>query len=231
MLKVALMYIGAYLLTWIWSIIAVASGSFSEWGNIWNFLDRAKSVFNPAQGFFNLFIFLYNKIHILRKSREEIMSFRHALRIVIVNPWEVPEFLVPSLDIVDKDIEMRKQETKEVKEINSEQNEVFEEDSVQRNFGLSSSPDCAPSPSLGIGSLSTSSGPRRQSISKRISEYGNQRNRGIPEDMFSIETPESVFAASSRNDENLSYMSKSFNDFFSDSVVSSSASTVKRRNA
>ena len=61
------MYIGAYILTWGWTILSVAA-------------------------------------HILLESRKEALSFRQALKIVIVNPREVPEFLIPSLDVVDKDI-------------------------------------------------------------------------------------------------------------------------------
>ena len=53
------------------------------------------------------------------------------------------------------------------------------------------------------------------------------RNISIREDMFSVETPDSVFAASSRNDDDLSYMSKSFG-IASEGKVSHSASTVKR---
>ena len=112
-MKVALMYIAAYLLTWIWSIIAVAAGSFSDWGNIWVVLDRAKSIFNPAQGSFNLLIFVYNKVHILRKGSTEAMSFCEALIVVITKPKEVPEFLIPSLDIIDLDIQTKRQDRKE----------------------------------------------------------------------------------------------------------------------
>ncbi|GFH50219.1 hypothetical protein CTEN210_06695 [Chaetoceros tenuissimus] len=114
-MKVALMYIMAFFLTWIWSIIAVAAGSFSNWGNIlWIVLDRAKPIFNPAQGLFNLFIFVYNKVHILRKGSTEAMSFCEALKIVITKPKEVPEFLIPSLDMVDLDIRTKRQERKDL---------------------------------------------------------------------------------------------------------------------
>ncbi|GFH50213.1 hypothetical protein CTEN210_06689 [Chaetoceros tenuissimus] len=116
-MKVALMYIGAYLLTWIWSIIAVAAGSFSEWESIWVVLDRAKSIFNPAQGLFNLLIFVYNKVHILRKGSSETTSFYKALKIVITKPKEVPEFLIPSLDMIDLDIRTKREERKELERI------------------------------------------------------------------------------------------------------------------
>ena len=52
-------------------------------------------------------------------------------------------------------------------------------------------------------------------------------NISIREDMFSVETPDSVFIASSRNNEDLSYMSKSVG-IASEGAVSHSASTVKR---
>ena len=52
-------------------------------------------------------------------------------------------------------------------------------------------------------------------------------NISNPEDMLSVETPDSVFAASIRNNEDLSYMSKSVG-IASEGAVSHSASTVKR---
>ena len=60
---------------------------------------------NPAQRILNLLIFLYNKVHILRESRKEALSFRQALKIIIVNPREVPEFLIPSLELLTKTLQ------------------------------------------------------------------------------------------------------------------------------
>ena len=55
-------------------------------------------------------------------------------------------------------------------------------------------------------------------------------HRGVSnmENEFSVRTPDSVFGASSRNDEDLSYLTRSYNGTASQGVVSSSASTVKR---
>ena len=52
-------------------------------------------------------------------------------------------------------------------------------------------------------------------------------NISIREDVLRVETPDSVFAASSRNNEDLSYMSKSVG-IASEGAVSHSASTVKQ---
>lgn len=240
-LKVALMYIGAFILTYGWVVLSVAIGSFNQLGAIRYFLDRAKLLFNPAQGFFNLLIFLYNKIHILRESRNGTLSFRQALRIVIVNPNEVPDFLIPSLDIIDKDIAMREKERKEQKEMMDKRNDTFEDDMVLDRFALSSvSTPSGFSKSIGIESLSTISEPTKQETLKRISNIFSkeasatmdvdQFHRGIsnPENTLSVGTPDSVLGTSSRNDEDLSYFSTSFNGTASEGVVSSSASTVKR---
>ena len=126
-MKVALMYIAAYLLTWIWSIIAVAAGSFSDWGNIWVVLDRAKSIFNPAQGLLNMLIFVYNKVHILRKGSTKPMSFCKALIVVITKPKEVPEFLIASLDMIDLDIHTKRQERQELEHIH----EMIDQDMLE----------------------------------------------------------------------------------------------------
>ena len=240
-LKVALMYIGAFILTYGWVVLSVAIGSFNQLGAIRYILDRAKLLFNPAQGFFNLLIFLYNKIHILCESRNEPLSFRQALRVVIVNPSEVPDFLIPSLDIIDKDIAMREKEKKERKEMMDKQNEMFEDDMVLDRFALSSvSTPSGFSKSIGIESLSATSEPTRQAMSKRISNIfskeastamdKDQFHRGISnmENTLSVGTPDSVLGISSRNDEDLSYWSRSSNGIVSKGVVSSSASTVKR---
>ncbi|GFH52518.1 hypothetical protein CTEN210_08994 [Chaetoceros tenuissimus] len=233
-LKVALMYIGAFILTYGWTVLSVAVGSFNQWGFMRYFLDRAKLIFNPAQGFFNLLIFLYNKVHILRESRKEALSFCQALKIVIFNPREVPEFLIPSLDVVDKDITKRERERKAQKAIiDVEQHE----DLMLGDFALSSV--STPSGHADVGRIS--SGLAKNSIlSKKISDLFSQevdaalakdqsfhRNISIREDLFSVETPDSVFAASSRNNDDLSYMSKSFG-IASEGNVSHSASTVKR---
>lgn len=240
-LKVALMYIGAFILTYGWAVLSVAIGSFNQLGAIRYFLDRAKLLFNPAQGFFNLLIFLYNKIHILRESRNGTLSFRQAFRIVIVNPSEVPDFLIPSLDIIDKDIAMREKERKEQKEMMDKRNDSFEDDMVLDRFALSSvSTPSGFSKSIGIESLSTTSEPTKQETLKRISNIFSkeasatmdvdQFHRGVsnPENMLSVGTPDSVLGTSSRNGEDLSYLSTSFNGTASEGVVSSSASTVKR---
>ncbi|GFH53329.1 predicted protein [Chaetoceros tenuissimus] len=240
-LKVALMYIGAFILTYGWVVLSVAIGSFNQLGAIRYILDRAKLLFNPAQGFFNLMIFLYNKIHILRESRNEPLSFCQALRIVIVNPSEVPDFLMPSLDIIDKDIAMRKKEKKEQKEMMDKQNEIFQDDMVIDRFALSSvSTPSGFSKSIGIESLSATSEPTKQETLTRISNIFSkealatmdegQFHRGISnaENALSIGTPDSVVGGSSRNDEDLSYWTRSSNGIVSQGAVSSSASTVKR---
>ncbi|GFH50217.1 hypothetical protein CTEN210_06693 [Chaetoceros tenuissimus] len=174
-MKVALMYIGAYLLTWIWSIIAVAAGSFSDWGNIWYILDRAKSIFNPAQGLFNLLIFVYNKVHILRKGSTEAMSFCEALKIVITKPEEVPEFLISSLDMIDLDICTIRQERKELERIHEmidrdiAEDQRIHDEMIEQDQDLSF-PNSTPSEFISIDTPSIQSG----AVSPHLSSFSSQ---------------------------------------------------------
>ena len=142
---------------------------------------------------------MYNKVHILRGSRKEALSFCQALKVVIVNPREVPEFLIPSLDVVDKDIKKREQKRNAQKAImDAEQSENFEKDLVLEDFDLSSI--STPSGLAGIGS--TTSEPVKNSIlSKNISNLISEEvdaalkkdksfhpNISNPEDMLSVKT-------------------------------------------
>lgn len=52
-LRLALMYIAAFLLTWIWPIVSILFGSFITSESLWNFIDYSKLIFNPLLGFFN----------------------------------------------------------------------------------------------------------------------------------------------------------------------------------
>ena len=144
------------------------------------------------------------------------------------------------MDVVDKDIKKREQERNTQKAImDAEQSENFEEDFlVLEVFDLSSIN--TPSGLAGIGS--TTSEPVKNSIlSKKISnpiseevdsalkkDKSFRQNISIREDMFcSVQKPliDSVFPASSRNNEDLSYMSKSVG-IASEGAVSHSASAV-----
>ncbi len=111
----AIMYTGAFLLTWLWLLIAVSTYRRVPPSNgiYWNIICFLVTFFLPLQGFFNALIFLYHKVHILRKSQRRLdgyeetdengMSFCTALRTVVFEPYTVPEMLLSSIETVDLD--------------------------------------------------------------------------------------------------------------------------------
>ena len=76
--RVALMYIAAFFITWIWTIISMLPiaeiPGFSD--KAWDVIGDLRSIFVPMQGFFNSIIFFYNKVHNLRRedARIELQS-------------------------------------------------------------------------------------------------------------------------------------------------------------
>ncbi len=94
-IRQAVMYIVAFLLTWGWVILSIAPNNVS----IYHFVDPMKFTFQPLQGFFNASIFVYSKVYILRKS-DRRLSIWHAVKRVITSPRSVPDILVERIDIV-----------------------------------------------------------------------------------------------------------------------------------
>ena len=92
----ALMYIGSYMLTWVFN---VWSGTF----NIASIeLDAINSVLFPLQGFWNLLIFLYDKTYIIRqhdKNGHDI-SFWMAFKQILASPSDTPTFVLSSISFV-----------------------------------------------------------------------------------------------------------------------------------
>lgn len=95
-LRQALMYIGAFLLTWGWTVMCTNRFLFRP------AIDQLKFVFQPLQGFFNAFIFIYAKVDILRRASQNL-SFGQALKRVIISPKAVPEMLVSRMEMVHND--------------------------------------------------------------------------------------------------------------------------------
>ncbi len=109
-LRVALMYIFAFFLSWIWYVIAILFGSIIEYRLIWQIIDHGKLICGPLQGFFNAFIFIYNKMHTLRESNEERhrnLKFWQALKRIIISPSIVPELVLSRVEMVVEDNEGR----------------------------------------------------------------------------------------------------------------------------
>jgi len=105
-LRLALMYIGAFLITWVWTILALANIFFQLPLSFWHVIDRAKLIFLPLQGFFNAMIFIYSKIYILLRTNEDL-TFFGALKQVILSPKRVPFVIVSSITMVGRDEENR----------------------------------------------------------------------------------------------------------------------------
>ncbi|GFH52517.1 hypothetical protein CTEN210_08993 [Chaetoceros tenuissimus] len=236
-----LMYTIACLLSWIFLVLKLTYGDVNSDKTI----ILLKAIFTPLQGFFNLLIFIFHKNEIVSETKTKNGYFQ-TLKLMVTSPNEIIEkyeisnmvFFQAYQDQIPKEIDddikciaLGESERKEEKDIlDAEQNDNGEKDLVKEDSFLSSSFGDPFSDWIGMGSQSTTSEPTNQYIFKRISEYKNRINPNISnqEDMFSVESPDSVRLGSSKNDEEaLSYMSKSY-DIASEGAVSHSASTVKR---
>ena len=89
----ALMYIFAYFLTWFFNFL---SGGF----NIASFgMDAANYVLFPLQGFWNLFIFLYDKTYVIRRSNNNT-SFWTAAKEILFSPTDIPVVFMSNISTV-----------------------------------------------------------------------------------------------------------------------------------
>eukprot|EP01083_Nonionella_stella_P065492 171657_1 len=100
-LSQALMYIFAFLLTYMWDVILVMTNA----GKIFKprpLLDGLRLFFSPMQGFFNALIFIYTKTYTLRHAAQNNPSFYSSVKTVIFAPSSIPELLVSSIDMVER---------------------------------------------------------------------------------------------------------------------------------
>ena len=91
----ALMYILASLLTWCWSIMQF-------------FVDTepivlGTAIFTPLQGFFNAISFIYHKVENIQRSQNYDTNFYEALKVVLCNPNEVVEVCISGIAIILED--------------------------------------------------------------------------------------------------------------------------------
>jgi hypothetical protein len=107
--RVALMYISAFLITWIWTVISmVRPSTISVVG--WLIIGYGRLIFVPLQGFFNCLIFVYNKVHNILSSSPDEMTFSQALKKVIFSPSiEEEQVIVSTLGMVKRDIAYREE--------------------------------------------------------------------------------------------------------------------------
>ncbi len=120
-LRQAMMYIGAFLLTWVWGAflmiwvwlgIGVGPDDDDDYENsgsdasgsdkILTVINPMKLFFLPLQGFFNALIFLSNKASILRKANPNLTRLA-ALHQTIVSPLNVPQVLVSQIGAMENE--------------------------------------------------------------------------------------------------------------------------------
>ncbi len=135
-LRLALMYIMAFFLTWIWVFMVVVTPPQNPNENLVNAILYGNRIFLPSQGFLNALIFVCNKVNFARQAIPNI-SFLHALKMVIVSPSDVPEAMVSSLDVVHEDRRQREEHQRiqelELIDLEKEQNDKEEEEEEERD--------------------------------------------------------------------------------------------------
>jgi len=117
--RVALMYIAAFFITWIWTVISLLGGLFFHFNQrTWDFIGYAKLLCLPLQGCINSLIFIYHKAQIIRKrSPEENISFLEAIRRVIISPKTIPpDTHVSSIEMIEEYILKRDEKIKNRKD-------------------------------------------------------------------------------------------------------------------
>ena len=83
----ALMYIGAFWLTWGGTLLT----THSELGETY-WIRALRMITQPSQGFFNLLIFFYHKVSSLRRNDQDL-TIRDALKILVFEPSKTKEVL------------------------------------------------------------------------------------------------------------------------------------------
>ncbi len=96
----ALMYIIAFLMTWIFGILMDSSTTPIASRNI---VASLKIMFRPLQGFFNAMIFVHQKVYILRRFNRTL-TLSGAFKQVILSPQTVPQEIVSRIEIATEDV-------------------------------------------------------------------------------------------------------------------------------
>jgi len=152
----------------------------------------------PLQGFFNFLIFIGVKVYVATAVTKECSSIAHALRTLFFSPH-----LLSDRSIIGNMDIVREHDMRANNEVEMSSN------------GNPSFPD--------------SNNDIEDEMSPARSRMSIVRDHISGEDsLLSTSTLASVFPATSRNDGDISYMSKSWNNSVSLGAVSSTASTVKR---
>ncbi len=93
LMKQASMYVGAFLLVWIFTFVSFLAGAEVQIYAV----EVARNIFQPSQGFFNLLIFVYHKVfHLQRIASDAELTFFEGLKMVVTNPGAVRDVLLVS---------------------------------------------------------------------------------------------------------------------------------------
>jgi len=91
----ALLYIAAFFLCWTSPVLS-SMGLLSTSG------DAFRLIFQPLQGFFNAFIFVYSKVETIHATYET--PYKEALYMVITNPASAPEIIISMSVVHEEDV-------------------------------------------------------------------------------------------------------------------------------
>ena len=110
----ALMYIGAFILTWSFNF-------FSELFNIANYtLDACNSLIFPLQGLWNLLIFMFDKTYSIRRKNEGV-TFYQAVKRILSSPFDAPEMVFSNIthvmDTIEPAVVMEQPQTSVVSDV------------------------------------------------------------------------------------------------------------------
>jgi len=91
----ALMYVVAFVMSWIFGFLEYMGqgGAIHFTDDVSKWLHILRMLFTPLQGFFNLMIFLYQKVYVLRSSCDEDMDMPlvKAIGIIVLRPQDMAE--------------------------------------------------------------------------------------------------------------------------------------------
>lgn len=92
-MKQASMYVGAFLLVWIFTFVSFLGGAEVQIYAV----EVARNILQPSQGFFNLLIFVYHKVfHLQRIASDAELTFFEGLKMVLTNPSSIRDVLIVS---------------------------------------------------------------------------------------------------------------------------------------
>ena len=95
LVKQAILYMSAFLLTWIFPIINNAMQKHIVFSVL-------AFIFWPLQGFFNALIFIYNKVYNIKRHDESVTTCE-ALEYIFIKPGEMPEIYLSDVKRVEAD--------------------------------------------------------------------------------------------------------------------------------